>query len=284
MLDEQVLDRERLAWLPEIHHRLRLFWEITQRSLQRYMAYRAATFAGLATNFFFGLLRMAVLLALYGTREEVLGYTVEGIITYAALTQAVIGYLNLFMWSDLADSVHNGEVAAALLKPLNYFTLWLAQDFGRAMVNFLLRGVILMGIYALVVDLAYPSHPAQWLALVATVILSWLISFGFRFLINLSAFWTPNARGIIRSGFVFSWFASGLLMPLRFFPDWVQFLVYLTPFPYMLNAVVEIYVGVVQGPEMLRILLIQLVWAVGLIVASQLVMRRGIHRLVILGG
>ncbi|MEM7132940.1 MAG: ABC-2 family transporter protein [Chloroflexota bacterium] len=284
MLKKDVFSQATHAWIPGIAVRYRLFWEITKRSLQRYMAYRAAAVAGLATNFFFGLLRMAILLALYGERQEVLGYTVQGIITYAALTQAVIGYLNLFMWSDLANSVHNGEVAVDLLKPMNYFSLWLAQDLGRAAVNLLLRGVTIMFIYALVVDLTYPHGLAQWGALALAIVLSWLISFGFRFLINLSAFWTPNARGIIRSAFVFSWFASGLLMPLRFFPDWVNFVIYLTPFPYMLNAVVEIYVGVAQGAEVIEILLIQLGWAVALIVAGQLLLRAGVRRLVILGG
>lgn len=284
MLNNVIQRQALVSWLPNALYRLRLFWEVTKRSLQRYMAYRAAAIAGLATNFFFGLLRMAVLLALYGEREEMLGYTVEGIVTYAALTQAVIGYLNLFMWSEMADSVHNGEVAADLLKPLNYFTLWLAQDMGRAMVNFLLRGVTIMTIYAFVVDLAYPTSTMQWGALALTVVLSWLISFGFRFLINLTAFWTPNARGIIRSGFVISWFASGLLMPLRFFPEWVQTLIYLTPFPYMLNAVVEIYVGVAQGWEVMEILLVQCAWVIGLILACQLLLLRGIRRLVILGG
>lgn len=284
MIDDRALAQPTPVWTADSWHRLRLFGELTKRSLRRYMTYRTAAVAGLITNFFFGLVRMAILIALYGEREEVLGYTVAGVITYAALTQAVIGYLNLFMWTDLADSVHNGEVGADLLKPVNYFTLWLAQDLGRAMVNFLLRGVTIMTIYAFVVDLTYPQTLIQWVALAITIFLSWVISFGFRFLINLSAFWTPNARGIIRSGFVFSWFASGLLMPIRFFPDWVRFLIYLTPFPYMLNAVVEIYVGVVQGAEMLEILLFQLLWAVGLIVACQLLLRAGVRRLVILGG
>ncbi|MFN2152705.1 MAG: ABC transporter permease, partial [Anaerolineales bacterium] len=72
---------------------LRLFWEITQRSYQRYLTYRAATVAGLVTNFFFGILRASILVALYGTQTQVEGISVNGVITYAALTQAVIGYL-----------------------------------------------------------------------------------------------------------------------------------------------------------------------------------------------
>ena len=248
------------------------------------MAYRAAAVAGLATNFFFGLMRVAVLLALYGERQEVAGYTVQGVITYTALTQAVLAYLSLFGWYDLMNSVHNGEIATDLLKPINYFIYWLAQDLGRALVHLLLRGVTIMALYALVFELAYPSTILHWLAVMVTIALSWLASFAWRFLINLTAFWTPNAQGIIRFGFVVSWFASGFLMPLRFFPDWVNAIINWTPFPYMLNAVVEIYLGVVQGAELVQLLLIQAGWALGLIIVGQLVLRRAVHRLVILGG
>ena len=44
---------------------MRLFWEIAKLSFQRQIAYRAATLAGLVTNFFFGLLRAALMVALY---------------------------------------------------------------------------------------------------------------------------------------------------------------------------------------------------------------------------
>lgn len=263
---------------------LRLFLEFVKRSFQRFLAYRAAAMAGLATNFFFGLLRMAILLALYGTRQEVEGITVAGIVTYTALTQAVIAYLSFFGWYDLMNSVHSGEVAADLLKPMGFQSFWMAQDLGRAAVNFLLRGVTIMFLYALIFELTYPTTAVQWLALVITLFFAWLISFAWRFLINLTAFWTPNAVGIIRFGFVLSWFFSGFLMPLRLFPEWVSRIAYLTPFPYMLNVPVEIYLGVVQGSELMVTLLTQLVWAVGLLLLGRFVLRAAVRRLVILGG
>ena len=200
---------------------VRLFVEIARRSFRRHMTYRAAALAGLVTNFFFGLLRVAVLLALYGSRQEVEGITVTGVVTYMALTQAVLAYLSMFGWYDLMLSVHSGEVATDLLKPMHLFSFWLAQDAGRAFVNLLLRGVTIMVMFALVLDLAYPETAVQWLTLLISVLLSWLVSFAWRFLVNLPAFWTPNARGIMRFGFVISWFFSGFFMPLRFLPVWV---------------------------------------------------------------
>jgi ABC-2 type transport system permease protein len=263
---------------------MRLFWELSKRSFQRYLTYRAATLAGLVTNLFFGLLRVALFLALYGERQQVAGLSVAGVITYTGLTQAMIAYLSLFHWYDLMDTVHSGEIAADLLKPMNLFTFWLAQDFGRAAVNLIFRGVAFMLAYELFFDLTYPSSPVQWLAVAIAVLLSWLVSFAWRFLINLAAFWTPNARGIGRFAFVLSWFFSGFLMPLRFFPDWVVQISALTPFPQMINTVVDVFLNDLPGPALVQALASQAFWAIGLIAVGQLLLRAGVRRLVILGG
>lgn len=261
-----------------------MFWEVTRRSFRRGLTYRAAALAGLVTNVFFGLVRASILVALYGGREQVAGLSLQEVVTYTGLTQAVIVYLSIFGWYDLMNAVHQGEVAADLLKPMRLFTFWLAQDLGRALVGLILRGLTIMLVYALVFDLTYPTGAVQWGALVAALALSWLLSFAYRFLVNLAAFWSPDAKGIGRFAFVIVMFFSGFLMPLRFFPDWVQTLAYLTPFPHMLNTVVEVYLGVVTGSALLQALLAQTLWAVGLVALCQLVLARATRRLVVLGG
>ncbi|MCB0189432.1 MAG: hypothetical protein KDE31_34410, partial [Caldilineaceae bacterium] len=69
-------------WQPR---ELRLSWALTQRAFQRQLTYRTATIAGLITNFFFGLLRVAVMVALYGARTEVAGVDLTAAITYTGL-------------------------------------------------------------------------------------------------------------------------------------------------------------------------------------------------------
>lgn len=263
---------------------MRLFWEIALRSFRRHLTYRAATIAGLITNFGFGWLRVSVLLALYDGRSVVDGLTQTGLYAYVALTQAVITYLAIFGWYDLMNSVHTGEVGSDLLKPMGYFQFWLAQDAGRAFVALLLRGVVIMLLFSLVFPMIYPASLGQWLALGTAVFLSWLVSFTYRFLINLAAFWTPNARGIGRFAYIAAMFFSGFLMPLRLYPDWLQTMAYWTPFPHMLNTVVEVYLGILQGPALWQALLTQAVWAIGLAVVGQILLRTAVRRLVILGG
>ncbi len=272
-------ERSPLQWLD-----LRLSWELTRRSFQRHLTYRAATVAGLATNIFFGLLRVAVMMALYGARTEVAGIDLQAAITYTGLAQAVIAYLSIFGWYDLMRSVSSGEVAADLLKPLGYFRYWLAVDLGRAAVALLLRGVTIMLLYALLFEITVPRGLGQWLALLATIILSWLLSFAWRFLVNLAAFWTPNATGVGRFAFGLAWVLSGFFMPLRFFPDWAQVICHLTPFPSMVNTTIEIYLGLLTGRALLWALGVQLFWIVVVAAICQWVLRAGVRKLVIQGG
>ena len=263
---------------------MRLFWEISKLSLQRHLTYRAATVAGLLTNVFFGFLRASVLIALYGPREEVAGISIQGAVTYTGLTQAIIAYLSIFGWFEIMNSVYGGEVGSDLLKPLGYFSFWLAQDIGRAVVSLLLRGMSIMVIYALIFNITLPISAGQWLAVGLALAFGLLVSFAWRFLVNLAAFWTPNAVGIGRFAFGITWVMSGFFMPLRFFPDWFVTLCKLTPFPAMVNTTVEIYLGVLTGWAMLWALLGQVMWLVILIMLGQLVLRAGVRRLVIQGG
>jgi ABC-2 type transport system permease protein len=263
---------------------MRLFIELAKRSFQRQLSYRAATFAGLATNFFFGMLRVAVMVALYQTSGEVNGISLRGAITFTGLTQALIGFLSLFGWYDMMNSIYTGAVASDLLKPMGYFNFWLAQDLGRALAQLVLRGFTMMAAYAVLIGISFPHGIEQWTILILSLILAWLISFSWRFLVNLSGFWTPDARAIGRFGFVLLYFVTGFLMPLRFFPDWFVRMCDYTPFPHMVNTVVEIYLGVLSGPQIAVVLVKQVVWVVLLVFICQLTLRSGVRRLVIQGG
>ncbi|MCB0091195.1 MAG: ABC-2 family transporter protein [Caldilineaceae bacterium] len=263
---------------------MRLFWELGKLSFQRQLSYRAANLAGLATNIFFGLLRASVMIALFGARQQVEGMTIGDAITYTGLTQAVIAYLSIFGWNDLMNSIYSGEVGSDLLKPMGYFRYWLARDLGRAAASLLLRGVTIMVIYALFYRITIPQGALQWLALLTSIVLGLLVSFGWRFIVNLSAFWTPDARGVGRFAFGIAWVLSGFFMPLRFYPDWFIRFCQLTPFPAMVNTTVEVYLGLLSGTDLLLALAVQVGWVLLLALIAQLVLKMGMRHLVIQGG
>jgi ABC-2 type transport system permease protein len=260
------------------------YWELACRSLERQVTYRAAAFAGLVTNFFFGILRAAVMVALYQGREEIAGLNLAQAVTFTGLSQALIGTMSFFGWYDLMNHVYSGAIATELLKPMSLYTYWLAQDLGRAIGSFFLRGLPIMIAYGFLLEIIVPDSLLRWGCVFLAMIFSWLVSFSYRFILNLASFWTPNALGIARLGFMLTWFLSGFMFPLKYFPDWFIGLCNLTPFPHMVNTLVEIYLGAIDGWGLVKALGLQLAWIIGLILLGQWILHRGITRLVIVGG
>jgi ABC-2 type transport system permease protein len=260
---------------------MRLFWEIVKRAFARHLTYRTATVTGLITNLFFGVLRASVLLALLSNSSSAGGWNAQQIVTYVALTQAIMMVVSIFGWTELMNTVYRGEIAAELLRPTSLYTFWFAQDIGRSLTALLTRGISIMLVCWLFLRIQIPNNALHWLSILASLGLAMCLSFAFRFMVNLAAFWSPDARGMARFAFVILGFASGFLMPLRFFPDWLQDALALTPFPHMMNSTIEIYIG---SSNPLELLGLQTFWTIVLTIAAHLILARATKRLVILGG
>jgi ABC-2 type transport system permease protein len=261
-----------------------MYLAVARLAFQRQLAYRTANIAGLVTNLFFGALRAYVLIALFGAQKNVAGYSVQAAVTYTGLTQALLAYIAIFGWWDLLKTIRTGDVASDLSRPINFFWYWWAQDFGRAAGHLVFRGLPLMALYALAYRIALPPTLFHGLAFLVSITLALLISFTYRFIVSLAAFWTQDAVGIGRTAYTVSVFFSGFLMPLVFFPPWAATIMSFTPFPSQINTPVEIYLGLVSGPALPGALATQLLWFIALYALARLVLSAGVKKLVIQGG
>ncbi|MCD0167174.1 ABC-2 family transporter protein [Deinococcus sp. 12RED42] len=264
--------------------RLALPWAVARLGFRRQFAYPQAALWGLITNSFFGLLRVAVLLALFGTRPQVAGYTPQDAITYTGLTQAFIMAFSLFGWFDFMRAVHRGEVTSDLLRPASLLGFWAAQDAGRALGQFVLRGLPMGLIFWLIWGLNWPPGPLAWVQVILSVLLAWALGFLFRFLVNCAAFWSPDAVGFGRFAWAVLGLGCGFLMPLAFFPEGFRAALAWTPFPGMLNTTLELWVGVTTGGAAWAALGAQLGWTLALLLTCQFTLRAGLRRLEVAGG
>jgi ABC-2 type transport system permease protein len=261
-----------------------VFYKIFLTSLKQQFTYRTAMIAGLATNLFFGFLRAAFLVAIYAGKPEVNQMSIQNAVTYVGISQAMIAFLTVFGNTYLMQTVYDGSIGSDLLRPVNFFLFWMSRDFGQSVVNLIGRGLIFMAAFSLFYPINLPTRLDQWAFFLISLVLAWLISFSWRFLVNLAAFWTPEARGIARLGFTFSQLFSGFIMPLRLLPDWFSQLCQWTPFPAIINTPVEIFLGVIQGSRIIQVITFQFIWLFVLVALSSAVSRAGVRRLVIQGG
>lgn len=262
---------------------MRLYLEVARRSFQRHLTYRVATLAGLFTNAVFGVFFSSVYRAFYwdGERGMVADFTLPEILSFVWIGQSLLMLVYLWGWWEVADSIRTGDVVSDLMKPMDFQIYWLSRDLGRAVCHWLTRFVPTFVIGAVLFDLALPGAITTWMAFFASVNLAILVSFGWRFLLNLTAFWLLDVRGINMMAILVLNFFSGLLVPISFFPGWLRGIAEWLPFRAIVMVPVEVFLG--QRPPQ-SAFLIQAFWAAALLLLGQVVLNAAVRKVVVQGG
>jgi ABC-2 type transport system permease protein len=263
------------------------FGALAWSGFRRYATYRQATIAGSFTNIVFGFLRCYVLLAVAagaaGGRPG--GYDQRQLATYVWVGQGLLSVVGLWGWTDLADRIRTGDVAADLLRPVSPVTSFLAADLGRALYAMLTRFLppLLAGMCFF--TLSTPVRRQTVPLFVLSVLLAVVGGFGCRFLVNATAYWLQDARGPLNLWTLGSGVLAGLYFPLRLLPDWATVTLWLaTPLPGLLQTPLDVLVERDPPGRQLGLVALQAVWAVAVLALAGLVQRRAERKLVVQGG
>ncbi len=262
---------------------MRLYVEVARRTYARISVYRSATVAGVFTNTVFGFLLAYVLLAVYEQRPEVGGFDAVDVVTFTFVAQGMLMVLGMFSDTEIADRISTGDVVVELQRPYDHQAWWAGVSYGKAGYYAIFRGVPPFLAGALVFDLRLPSvlHAT---AFVASVGLAVGVAFGWRYLLQLTAFWLLDVRGANQLGWLAAQFLSGAFVPLVFFPGWLEAMARALPFASMLQLPVEVWLGQYDGWGLLGVYARQTAWAVALVMAGRWVLARAVRRVVVQGG
>lgn len=261
-----------------------LYWQVALRGFRRFATYRAATLAGVFTNSVFGFMRAYVMVALFAERGAIGGYDLRDSLTYTFVTQGMLMVVYIWGWWEIALSIRSGDIVTDFSRPLDYQLYWLAQDLGRAVFHALGRGIPPFVVGALVFKLRLPEHAWTWPAFALSVLLAVCVSFAFRFMLNLSAFWLLDYRGVGALASAVWTFLSGMAVPLAFFPGALGVVAKALPFAAFVNTPVEIFLEKPQGWSLLGALAFQAGWALALLAAGRLALGAATRKVVIQGG
>lgn len=263
---------------------LALIGAIAASGFRRFATYRQATVASLATNIMFGFLRTYVLLAV-ASGGIVAGYSGSQLVTYVWIGQGLLGVVMLWGWSDLADRIRSGDIVTDLLRPIHPVLNYLAADLGRAGYAMIFRFVPPMLVGALFFDLYLPVDAITYPLFLLSTLLAVVVCFACRYLVQASAYWLLDHRGVTMAWLFFSGMLGGLYFPIRFLPDWAAALIWFaTPGPSFLQAPMDVLIERDGLPVRFGMIAVQVIWAVVLIWLCRVVQRRAERKLVIQGG
>jgi ABC-2 type transport system permease protein len=192
--------------------------------------------------------------------------------------------IGLWSWWPIAETVQTGQVASDLSRPYDYQLAWLAQDYGRALFQFMARSTPPFVVGMIAFGITLPTDPLIWLATVPSLILAVAVSFGWRFCLNLSTFWWIDHRGVASITLLVATLLSGFLLPIAMWPDGLRQVVLLLPFAAMVSIPIDVFLGKLQGVDLLAALALQAFWAVVMLAIGRLVLSAALHKLVVQGG
>lgn len=262
---------------------MRVYFEVARRTFRRMTTYRGATVAGVFTNTAFGFLLAYVLLAVYAERPEVGGFDPADAVTFTFVVQGMLMVVGIFGDLEIAERVRTGDVVSDLARPVDYQAWWGAVAYGKAAFYAVFRGIPPFLVGAIVFDLRVPGA-AVWPWFVASAAVAVAVAYGWRFLLNLCAFWILDVRGPNQLGSLAAQFLSGAYVPIVFFPLWLADAARVLPFASMMQLPVEVFLGKHTGGDVAGVLVLQLFWAVVLLALGRLVFARAVHRVVVHGG
>lgn len=248
-----------------------------------FMAYQVWFWVGLVLN----VISMAILVyfwrAIYADTETISGLAQNQTINYILLAFIFMPLTgNDLVW-DFGTNLREGLIIHHLLRPLNFQGMHYAQMLSNLVMRLVLN-MPMVAVAILVFGLRLPTDPATWLAFLVSAMLGFTVMFFFNWFLACFTFYTTEVwgLGVLLEGMNF--FLSGSLVPLVMMPDWLRTIVLSIPFAQALGVPVSLLTGITPLSQAPKVWLVQVLWIIGMWVASSLFFKVAVRKITVQGG
>jgi len=268
---------------------LKIYLPFTKSIIQIMMTYRLNFFVSV----FGSILKTFVIYYLWkavftnSTSHVLNGFTASDMLIYIFMSSITAGTVSNNTDQVIGEEVKDGSIAMNLIKPINYHLRLLFESFGE-----LIYGTLCVSLPLWLALIAYrffnigelPPSFSTIGAYILSLIFGFSIMFLFNFIFGLLSFYVTNLWGIRQLKHVIINLISGQMIPLVFFPIWLQNGLAFLPFSSINYIPVMIYLNKINGTALIRAFVIQVFWVIFLLVFSIWLWKKATKRLTILGG
>ncbi|MCA1029521.1 ABC-2 family transporter protein [Bacillus timonensis] len=264
---------------------IRMYFMFTRKAFLRSAAYRFDVWTRLISNVIFLLMWMSIWIALYSGKEEAGGVSMTAMLTYVVVSQFLnaVNGAGTPLW-ELQEKVRTGDIALELMRPFDVPLRYLFADFGSVffyMITALLPLYVLLFFF---IDLSLPTSWETWVLFGFSAFIGFLIRYCIELTFGLFTFWLIETGGI-EDIFYFSLsLLSGSVIPLWFFPGWLQTIALYLPFQGIYFIPNAIFIGKISGSELWMSVGVQVFWLVVSFGILRFVWHKAANKVVVQGG
>ncbi len=183
---------------------------------------------------------------------------------------------------EMERDLRSGRLAYLLPRPISYLGSTFAEAFGTLCVNLLFLGIVSF-IFTWLVAGSLPFHPIGLIFTLFFGLLAGSVALIFHMLIGLSAFWLQETAPFYWLWEKMLFLFGGLILPLTVYPQWMQYLAYMTPFPMILGERSALAMEF-NGYHIMLLTVSLIGWGMAGIIGLGLLYRKGLKILNISGG
>ena len=258
------------------------WWTILRICLEERLVYRGDFALGTLMRFLPIVTQIFLWTAIFAAagKQTIAGYTVNDMVAYYLLSMMTRAFSSMpGLASGIARSIRDGEIKKFLIQPVDMIGFLLLSRIAHKLVYY---GVA-AGPFALVFFLCrnyFPGWPPPEVlaAYFLSLILSFLLGFFLEAAIGMIGFWFLEVSSLLFVYMLFSFFFSGHMFPLDFLPEPFSSAMQLIPLQYLAYFPAAVFLGKIQGPDLVYGLVVQAGWVLFFIVVCRVAMYRGVKR------
>ena len=188
-----------------------------------------------------------------------LGLTYVQVVWYFIFTELLM-FSTSHLYREIEEDIRSGQMTMFFVRPVSYVLLkgaeWLGYSCLRA--SFLFPLVLLLG-FALTREFVLDMRALVMLpVMIFCALFIWMM---FQIVIGLTAAWVQSARPVNMIFQKTAFVLGGLLVPITYYPDFLQIVAWMTPFPAILYAPASVVLNS-DWPHIYAMLALQGLWMV----------------------
>lgn len=227
--------------IKKLKHEFEVLKAVAFVTYKEWSAYRTHSLVSVFVGPVYFIVQLFIWTAVYGDNGSLAGMELEQTIRYFG-AMGLIGYLVMdFADWNLQMLIRTGKFLTFALRPIHHRFFALSQKVGHRILGFFLEFVPCLLIFSFIFKIdMIPRYPV-WT--IISVILAFFMNFYVNYCLGMAAFWLVQTDGL-RSVFGFiSQIFSGALVPLVFFPMWLQKCLFFLPFQYTSYVPAMVWTG-----------------------------------------
>ncbi len=222
--------------------------------------------------------------ALFGSGTAENGMTADSMLTYTVISSAMSVLFTTGVERRIQKSIQKGSISIEMIHPVNVFGVYFAEDVGTvlALIFQNLLPIIIIG--CLLIKVPMIASAAMIPLFAASLLMSMGINWLLAAIFGMWAFTAVDMDALIQVKKHLLRLLSGSMIPIWFFPDSIRAVLEALPFVYIYQLPLDIYVGSASAEDILRRMVIQLIWLAVLGTLFFMLQRRVLGKVMVQGG